>query len=69
MSDPSDIENINEDKSSGADIYLTIDSQIQHIVERELKEGIEEMGAEKGMAIVMRPRVGRDSGYGIISLC
>ncbi len=58
LSDPSDIENINEDKSSGADIHLTIDSQIQHIVERELKEGIEEMGAEKGMAIVMNPESG-----------
>ncbi len=58
LSDPNEIQEIDKDKSSGNDITLTIDSQIQHIVERELKEGIEEMGGEKGMAIVMNPETG-----------
>ncbi|MCK5391309.1 MAG: hypothetical protein KAJ31_02690, partial [Deltaproteobacteria bacterium] len=58
LNDPSEIQDIDRDKSSGHDIVLTIDSQIQHIVERELKEGIEEMGGEKGMAIMMNPETG-----------
>ncbi len=58
LSDPSDIQNIDRDTTAGEDIHLTIDSQVQHIVERELKEGIEEMGAEKGMVIIMDPETG-----------
>lgn len=58
LSDPSEIQDIDKDKTSGQDIVLTVDSQIQHIVERELKDGIEEMGGEKGMAIVMKPETG-----------
>lgn len=58
LSDPNEIQEIDKDESSGNDITLTIDSQIQHIVERELKEGIEEMGGEKGMAIMMNPETG-----------
>ncbi len=58
LSDPNEIQEIDRDESSGNDITLTIDSQIQHIVERELKEGIEEMGGEKGMAIMMNPETG-----------
>jgi cell division protein FtsI (penicillin-binding protein 3) len=58
LNDPSEIQDIDQDKTSGHDIVLTIDSQIQHIVERELKEGIEEMGGEQGMAIIMNPETG-----------
>ena len=58
LDDPEEIQDIDKDKTSGNDIQLTIDSQIQHIVERELKEGIEEMGGEKGMALVMNPETG-----------
>ncbi|MGB2693156.1 MAG: penicillin-binding transpeptidase domain-containing protein, partial [Thermodesulfobacteriota bacterium] len=58
LSDPNEIQEIDRDESSGNDITLTIDSQIQHIVERELKEGIEEMGGEKGMALIMKPETG-----------
>ncbi len=58
LSDLSEIQDIDKDKTSGQDIVLTIDSQIQHIVERELKEGIEEMGGEKGMALIMNPETG-----------
>jgi len=58
LSDPNEIQEIDRDESSGNDITLTIDSQIQHIVERELKEGIEVVGGEKGMAIVMNPETG-----------
>ncbi|MEE8044906.1 MAG: penicillin-binding transpeptidase domain-containing protein [Thermodesulfobacteriota bacterium] len=58
LNDPSEIQDIDQDKTSGHDIVLTIDSQIQYIVERQLKEGIEEMGGEKGMAIIMNPETG-----------
>lgn len=58
LSDPNEIQEIDKDETSGNNITLTIDSQIQHIVERELKEGIEEMGAEKGMALLMNPETG-----------
>jgi len=58
LNDPSEIQEIDQYKTSGHDIVLTIDSQIQYIVERQLKEGIEEMGGEKGIAIVMNPETG-----------
>ena len=58
LNDPSEIQEIDQYKTSGHDIVLTIDSQIQYIVERQLKEGIEEMGGEKGMAIIMNPETG-----------
>lgn len=58
LNDPSEIQDIDQDKTSGHDIVLTIDSQIQYIVERQLKEGIEEVGGEKGMAIIMNPETG-----------
>jgi len=58
LNDPSEIQEIDQYKTSGHDIVLTIDSQIQYIVERQLKEGIEEVGGEKGMAIIMNPETG-----------
>jgi len=58
LNDPSEIQEIDQYKTSGHDIVLTIDSHIQYIVERQLKEGIEEMGGEKGMAIIMNPETG-----------
>ena len=47
-----------EKSTSGYEIQLTIDSQIQHIVEKELRAGIKETEAESGMALVMRPDTG-----------
>jgi len=58
INNPDVMRDFNEEKASGSDIVLTIDSQIQHIVERELKDGIEKMNAEKGMAILMNPETG-----------
>jgi len=55
---PDIVSDFDEHNMSGHDIVLTIDSQIQHIVERELKEGIEAMNAEKGMALLMNPETG-----------
>ena len=52
-----------EETTRGFDIVLTIDSQIQHIVEKELKAGIDKMDGESGMAIVMDPNTG-----GILSM-
>jgi len=39
----------------GADIYLTIDSGIQKILETNLKKGIERFGAKGGLILVMEP--------------
>ncbi|HXG31647.1 MAG TPA: penicillin-binding protein [Thermodesulfobacteriota bacterium] len=43
---------------SGYDVVLNIDSQIQYVVEKELKEGVEKSFAQKGMAVVMNPETG-----------
>lgn len=40
-------------------IILTIDKQIQHIVETEMKSAVEKWGANGGMAIVMDPMNGK----------
>ena len=47
-----------EESTRGFNIELTVDSQIQHIVEKELNMGIKKMGAESGMAVVMEPDTG-----------
>lgn len=58
INNPDTVQKFDEEKTSGHDIVLTIDSQIQHIVERELKDGIEKMDGEKGMAILLDPETG-----------
>ena len=47
-----------EPSVSGYDLVLTIDSQIQNIVENELKKGVEEAKADRGMALLMNPETG-----------
>ncbi|MFQ5435675.1 MAG: peptidoglycan D,D-transpeptidase FtsI family protein, partial [Anaerolineae bacterium] len=42
----------------GADLVLTIDRSIQHLVEQQLKQALEIYGAESGTVIVMDPRTG-----------
>lgn len=42
----------------GGDLYLTIDRQIQRVVERELQNAVTSQKAEGGSAIVMDPRTG-----------
>ena len=42
----------------GADVYLTIDHNIQFEVEEQLKWGINEFGAGSGWCIVMDSRTG-----------
>lgn len=44
--------------AEGATVELTLDVYLQHIVERELKEGIDSAKALGGTAIVMDPRSG-----------
>ncbi len=58
ISNPDIVADFDEEKTAGHDIVLTVDSQIQHIVERELKDGIEAMNAESGMAILLDPETG-----------
>ncbi len=42
----------------GATIELTIDAQLQHIVERELRAGIETYNADAGAVVMLDPRNG-----------
>ena len=43
----------------GQNVYLTIDSKVQEIVENALYEGVEKYGAKHGGAVVMEPKTGR----------
>ncbi len=47
------------EQTSGANVYLTIDSNIQYVVEEELAKGVEKTGAEGGSAVLMDPQTGR----------
>jgi cell division protein FtsI (penicillin-binding protein 3) len=47
-----------EESKSGYDALLTIDSQIQYIVEKELKDGLENAHADKGIAVLMESETG-----------
>lgn len=42
----------------GADLVLTIDRTVQYVVEKHLKQGLAQYGAESGTIIVMNPRTG-----------
>lgn len=42
----------------GADLHLTLDAAIQHIVERELEQTVRDSGARSGMAMMLDPRTG-----------
>ena len=42
----------------GCEIVLTIDKNIQYIVERELKKSVQACSARGGMAVVMNPKTG-----------
>lgn len=43
---------------NGSDLYLTIDVNIQSIVEKHLEEGVKNIGALAGSAIAMKPSTG-----------
>ena len=44
--------------TAGGSIELTIDAQLQHIAERELRAGVKEHRADAGTAVVMDPNTG-----------
>jgi cell division protein FtsI/penicillin-binding protein 2 len=44
--------------TAGGSLELTIDEQLQHIVERELRAGVEQKRADGGSAVVMDPHTG-----------
>jgi cell division protein FtsI (penicillin-binding protein 3) len=46
------------DPEPGRDLHLSLDATIQHIVERELAQAVNERGARKGMAVFLDPRTG-----------
>jgi cell division protein FtsI (penicillin-binding protein 3) len=43
---------------SGHNIYLTIDTRLQAIAEKELKNGVEQNRAESGIVVMLRPTTG-----------
>jgi len=47
-----------EPAQDGADIYLTLDQNIQYVAEQKLKAAIDKWSAAGGCAIVMEPRTG-----------
>ncbi len=49
---------VDRQATAGAALELTIDQYLQHIVERELRVGVEEHRAAGGSALVMDPRSG-----------
>jgi cell division protein FtsI (penicillin-binding protein 3) len=46
------------DAEPGEDLYLTLDSQLQYLAERELKRSVEEFGAEGGSVVLLDPATG-----------
>lgn len=44
---------------NGNDLYLTIDRNIQSILERKIKEGVERYGAKSGSFVVLEPKTGK----------
>jgi cell division protein FtsI/penicillin-binding protein 2 len=44
---------------NGSDLYLTIDRNIQGILERKIEEGVKRYGAESGCFVVLEPSTGR----------
>lgn len=46
----------------GNDVYLTIDNEVQYIIERELSKAIENFQAESGIIIVQRVKTGEILG-------
>jgi cell division protein FtsI (penicillin-binding protein 3) len=48
--------------SDGADIELTIDPLVQHVIEAELKKAVDEHNADGGTVIVMEPKTGAIRG-------
>ena len=45
-------------RSNGADIYLTIDSDLQFFFEKELRKVVEHYSARSGVGIIMNPQTG-----------
>ena len=43
---------------NGSDLYLTINRNIQFIVEKHLKEGVERYNAKSGVVVVVNPKTG-----------
>jgi len=58
---PFDVQ-LEPDPDQGADLYLTIDRDIQFLVENTLNSAMAEYGAEGGSIIVMNPRSGEILG-------
>lgn len=51
-------DNILVEPQAGKDIVLTLDIPLQHIIETQLKKGVEEVGAKGGTAIILDAETG-----------
>ena len=47
-----------EDAIDGQDVVLSIDVNIQQVVEEQIQEGVEEYKSDSGSALVMNPQTG-----------
>ena len=46
-------------RANGADIYLTIDSDLQFFFEKELKKVVQEYSAQSALGVIMEPQTGK----------
>ena len=51
-------EEMSRQPKPGSDVYLTIDTKYQKILEQELKKGVDDCGAASGLGILMNPNTG-----------
>jgi cell division protein FtsI (penicillin-binding protein 3) len=51
-------EEMSRQPKPGSDVYLTIDTKYQKILEQELKKGVDDCGAASGIGILMNPNTG-----------
>lgn len=52
-------ESFRKDPSHGRDLILSINRELQFMLEKKLKEGVEKYGAKNGTAILMDPKTGK----------
>ncbi|MCG6536018.1 MAG: PASTA domain-containing protein, partial [Syntrophales bacterium LBB04] len=52
------VDNAEASQGDSANLFLTIDSRIQHLPEMQLKEAVKNKGAKGGVAIIMVPSTG-----------
>ena len=54
-------------ETDGENLILNIDRSMQFLVEKKLKDGVEQYGATSGMVGIMDPKTGANIGHGYLS--